>query len=219
MAVNHLSLPPLKLDAVSQLIADTLDSDLDTVRPLAQLVLRKTSGNPFFIVQFLQTLYAEHLLGFDFECLSWQWDIAQIEAMDITDNAVDLMVDKLRKLPEATQTVLQLAACVGSRFDLKPLPFAARFLWWKPSGAYYPPFRKDWCRQVPPSYMLPSRRTRMWGAIGTPATSHELRVSSQSGAAGGGCVDLRGAEARNSYPDGAVSFASPASQGAIGAHF
>jgi len=45
-------------------------------------------------------LYSENLLTFDAKQLSWQWDIAQIEAQDITDNVVELLLLQLKKLPE-----------------------------------------------------------------------------------------------------------------------
>ncbi|HAX86296.1 MAG TPA: hypothetical protein DCY91_08505, partial [Cyanobacteria bacterium UBA11370] len=80
-----------------------------------------TGGNPFFVNEFLKTLYAENLLAFDFERLSWQWNIAEIEAQGITDNVVELVIGKLKKLPESTQRVLRLAACVGASFDLNTL--------------------------------------------------------------------------------------------------
>jgi signal transduction histidine kinase/GAF domain-containing protein len=88
---------------------------------LAELVLRKTGGNPFFANEFLKTLYTENLLTFDFEHLSWRWDIAHIEGKGITDNVVELMLGKLKKLPPATQQVLRFAACVGADFDLSTL--------------------------------------------------------------------------------------------------
>ena len=36
-------------------------------------------------------------------------------------DVVEFMVERLRKLPEATQNVLKLAACIGNRFDLGTL--------------------------------------------------------------------------------------------------
>ena len=51
----------------------------------------------------------------------WQWNLAEIEAQDITDNVVELLLRQLQKLPEATQQVLSIAACVGSEFDLETL--------------------------------------------------------------------------------------------------
>ncbi len=119
--INHITLAPLSLDSVSQILAETLYCAHLSVQPLAELMMLKTSGNPFFVNQFLKTLHLENLLKFDFDRLCWQWDIAQIEAMDITDNVVELMIDKVKRLASQTQQVLRLAACVGASFDLKTL--------------------------------------------------------------------------------------------------
>ncbi len=119
--VNTIILTPLQLAEISQLIADAFHQEPESVKPLAELVYQKTSGNPFFINEFLKTLYQENLLSFDRAGKCWQWDIAQIEALGITDNVVDLMLDKLRKLQKPTQKALYLAACIGNRFDLTTL--------------------------------------------------------------------------------------------------
>ncbi|MBW4638638.1 MAG: AAA family ATPase [Gloeocapsa sp. UFS-A4-WI-NPMV-4B04] len=119
--LEEIVLAPLTLEPLAQLIAETLHQDTNTVRRLAELVLRKTGGNPFFVGEFLQLLYSENLLSFNTEHLSWQWNIAQIEAQNITDNVVELLLFKLKKLPENTQQLLQLAACIGAEFDLETL--------------------------------------------------------------------------------------------------
>jgi PAS domain S-box-containing protein len=119
--INEIILNPLSLDHIINLIADTFHSQAEVVKPLADLVKRKTQGNPFFVNQFLRTLYQENLVTFNFEQFFWEGDIAQIEAVDITDNVVELMIGKLQKLPTSTQQVLRLAACVGNRFDLNTL--------------------------------------------------------------------------------------------------
>jgi tRNA A-37 threonylcarbamoyl transferase component Bud32 len=125
IVIHEITLTPLSLADISNLIADTLHSDVISVKSLAELVTQKTSGNPFFISQFLKALYQEKLLNFNTSSTKnnvfWQWDIAKIEALDITDNVVELMIQKLRKLPESTQQVLQLGACVGNSFDLQTL--------------------------------------------------------------------------------------------------
>jgi predicted ATPase/signal transduction histidine kinase/DNA-binding response OmpR family regulator len=119
--ISRITLAPLGLEASEQLIAETLHSEISTVKPLTELVLRKTGGNPFFVNEFLKTLYTENLLTFDFEYLIWEWDIAQIEDKNITDNVVELMIGKLKKLPYGTQQILKLAACIGADFDLNTL--------------------------------------------------------------------------------------------------
>src|SRR5919202_1260621 len=119
--VNQITLTPLALEDTRQLIAETLHRDIDSVASLASLVQRKTLGNPFFIEQFLKTLHAEKLIEFEAAQRGWQWDLAQIEAQNITDNVVELMIGKLEKLPPIAQQVLKLAACVGANFSLNIL--------------------------------------------------------------------------------------------------
>jgi PAS domain S-box-containing protein len=129
-ALQAITLTPLTLEPLTQLVAETLHHNSDTVRSLAQVVLRKTEGNPFFVGEFLKLLYDENLLTFDPPQSplgkggskgGWQWNLAEIEAQDITDNVVELLLRQLQKLPEATQQVLSIAACVGSEFDLETL--------------------------------------------------------------------------------------------------
>ena len=118
--VNTIFLNSLQLEDITLLIADTLHSQLE-VTPLAELVAQKTLGNPFFVNEFLKTIERENLLIFHPQQKFWQWDIERIEALGITDNVVDLMLGKLRKLPEPTQKAIRLAACIGNSFDLTTL--------------------------------------------------------------------------------------------------
>lgn len=119
--INTILLDPLQPEEIARLIADTLHSEPETVTPLAELVAKKTLGNPFFINEFLKTIDRENLLTFQQQHKCWQWDIERIEALGITANVVDLMLGKLRKLPEPTQQAIRLAACIGNSFDLTTL--------------------------------------------------------------------------------------------------
>ncbi|MHC5597924.1 MAG: AAA family ATPase [Nostoc sp.] len=119
--MTEILIAPLNLVYVNQLIADTLHSSAEQVEPLAQLIIKKTDGNPFFVNEFLKTLHQENLLNFNRQHRIWQWDLAEIEAQGITDNIVSLMIGRMQKLPIATQEVLKLASCIGNRFDLEIL--------------------------------------------------------------------------------------------------
>ncbi|MEH1986458.1 AAA family ATPase [Nostoc sp.] len=124
--LQEINLAPLTLEPLSQLLAQTLHQNTDTVHSLAELVLRKTKGNPFFVNEFLRMLHRENLLTFDATRLSWQWNMGQIQAQNITDNVVELLLLKLQKLPEGTQQILRLAACVGAEFDLETLALVCK---------------------------------------------------------------------------------------------
>ncbi len=125
--VNQIAIEPLEMQHVSQLVAETLGetAEADHTKLLAELVFRKTGGNPFFLTQFLKTLYSEKLLIYDLSSGNWQWDIRKIQAVGITDyNVVELIARNIGKLPEATQQVLKLAACLGNQFNLEVLAIA-----------------------------------------------------------------------------------------------
>ncbi|MCC5661152.1 AAA family ATPase, partial [Nostoc sp. XA010] len=121
VAINQIMLAPLEQRAVAQLIAETLHTHTELIAPLAELVWRKTNGNPHFTNEFLKTLHTQDLIVFNINQQRWQWDVAHIKAKNITDNVVELMIGKLKQLPEQTQRVLRLAACVGAEFDLATL--------------------------------------------------------------------------------------------------
>lgn len=116
--VNNIILRLLDIAHVSQLVADTLRSEILKAKPLAELVFTKTQGNPFFLTQLLKSLYQDNLLVFDFDRGFWQWDIEYLEGVNITDNVVELMVSQIQKLSDKTQNVLKFAACIGDKFTL-----------------------------------------------------------------------------------------------------
>ena len=101
--VNDIVLAALELDDLGRLVAGALHCDEQRVRPLARLVAEKTGGNPFFAIQFLTELAAEALLSFDAGIAAWTWNVARIAAKGYTDNIVQLMVVKLKRLPAAAQ--------------------------------------------------------------------------------------------------------------------
>ncbi|TVP66531.1 MAG: GAF domain-containing protein [Nodularia sp. (in: Bacteria)] len=133
--VNNIALSSLDLENVTELITETLQAsysieytainaieNYENLIEFAELIFNKTGGNPFFITQLLQVLYQEKLLKFDFKAAQWQWSLAKIQAIGITDkNVVELVASRLEKLPIVTQNVLKLAACVGDSFSLDVL--------------------------------------------------------------------------------------------------
>jgi PAS domain S-box-containing protein len=113
--ISQIVLKSLSLCDISDLVSDALHRDQSVAEPLAQLVYEKTAGNPFFAIQFLTSLTDEHLLEFDALNSVWRWDLDRIRAKAFTENVVELMVDKLQRLPLATQEGLKRLACLGSR--------------------------------------------------------------------------------------------------------
>lgn len=125
-AMQTIKLENLQIEDVQQLIQEGLACSTDDSHTLTELVYAKTGGNAFFTRQFLQNLYEEGWLRFDFDRRRWQWDITELKAQDISDNVVDLMTARLKKLSRQTARLLQLAACIGNEFDLQTLALLAQ---------------------------------------------------------------------------------------------
>ncbi|MGM0516091.1 MAG: diguanylate cyclase [Pseudomonadota bacterium] len=117
--IRELAVEPLDRPSIRRLVADTLQTDVEAVRPLADLVYDKAQGNPFFTNELLQTLHDEGVIRADDN--GWSWDLDAAIWAGLSDDIVSFMVNNLRKLPEETQRVLQLAACIGGTFDLDTL--------------------------------------------------------------------------------------------------
>jgi PAS domain S-box-containing protein len=119
--VEEIRLTPLGTGDLTHLIEDTLHCDPQRATLLAQLIHGKTAGNPFFAIQFIHALVEEGLITFDHKDARWRWDLDAIRVEGYTDNVVDLMVDKLNRLPVTTQKALQQLACVGNSAEISIL--------------------------------------------------------------------------------------------------
>ena len=135
ITINSISLSPLTLPDLNQLLIETLHCQPSVAQPLAELIQRKTDGNPFFVNEFLKSLYTDGLLTFNYEYGHWQWQLEQIQAQQITDNVVELMANKVQKLPTATVNLLKLAACLGNQFDLARIAIVAEQSTWQVATA------------------------------------------------------------------------------------
>ncbi len=115
--VQEVGLSPLDSGHLTHLIADTLHCESQLAMPLAELIHGRTAGNPFFAIQFIHTLVEEALIRFEHGEARWRWELEAIRVKGYTDNVVDLMVNKLKRLPVATQMALQQFACIGNSAD------------------------------------------------------------------------------------------------------
>ncbi|HWE30992.1 MAG TPA: serine/threonine-protein kinase PknK, partial [Polyangia bacterium] len=120
-AVSDLRVTPLAVEHVNALVADALHAPPEDCAALSRIVMAKTEGNPFFVNEFLKTLHLDGLLRLDRATGAWRYNAREIEARQISDNVVELLIGRLRSLPAPTQRALELAACMGNSFDLATL--------------------------------------------------------------------------------------------------
>lgn len=119
--LRTIKVEPILPSDVECWIADMLATDMEEARPLAAAVAKKTGCNPFFVTQFLQNLYREHLISLDRAAHRWMWDLPAINARNFTDNVVDFLVGRLEQISPELRAVLPIAAFVGQHSPLATL--------------------------------------------------------------------------------------------------
>lgn len=122
---ESLTLRNLAQEDINAMIADALHCSQAACETLALAVYSKTAGNAFFTRQLLYALAEQGVLSVDVAKLRWKWDLSALKAMNITENVVEFLVQKIQKLPAATQRLLMLAACVGNQFDVTAVTIVA----------------------------------------------------------------------------------------------
>ncbi|KTG17538.1 MULTISPECIES: diguanylate cyclase [unclassified Guyparkeria] len=168
-SVRDLPVRPLTREPVHRLVADTLSADDDRVRPLSDLIYSKAQGNPFFTNELLQTLHEEGIIHPAPNGESWHWDLDAAIWSGFSDDIVAFMVTTLGKLPGETRHALQLAACIGSTFDLQTLAIISERTPDEVANALMPALRQHMVVPLHSEYRLVGRTGG--STEGTPANS------------------------------------------------
>jgi len=123
--VNYHRLEPLNSLHVNEIVTDTIKNDSIEVGALAREINHRTQGNPFFVNEFITSLYDNKLLTYNHESAEWQWLLEEVQRLGVTENVADLVVSRIQKLPDDSLHALKLASCIGAEFDLETLSVIA----------------------------------------------------------------------------------------------
>ena len=117
--ISKLSVGNLDVDDVNRVIVDLFSmDDSEKTKELASLCHKRTSGNVFFLIVFLNVLKDDSLLEYDIGRFKWKWDIQEInEKTAATSNVVGIVKSEMQKQPPNVTWLLAIAACLGSVFE------------------------------------------------------------------------------------------------------
>ena len=121
VSITEIGLKPLTLISLEQIISDSLAISLTQSAELAEIVFRKTIGNPFFVRQCLLTLYENGAIFLSPSTQNWTYSAKKANEVKISDNVVDLMAELFYRLPEEVQITLKYASCIGNIFSTEIL--------------------------------------------------------------------------------------------------
>mmetsp|Transcript_24971 Transcript_24971/g.61466 ORF Transcript_24971/g.61466 Transcript_24971/m.61466 type:complete len:1179 (+) Transcript_24971:105-3641(+) len=127
--ITTMELYPFSVEDIDRVIRTAISSsstgkgeeqegkDSGNTKDLAELCLKRTLGNPFFVIEFLKMLHTEGLLAYDSSTEQWDWSLSRIEDSTMsTANVVVLLHERMAKMSKQVQIILQYAAYLGSSF-------------------------------------------------------------------------------------------------------
>jgi predicted ATPase len=115
--IADIKLSNLDLDSVNSVISVLIDRAPEECIKLATIVARKTHGNAYSILRFLEMLQRAGFLAYSTKTYRWEWDADRINAeTTVTANVGELLAARIKTLPTQTQSLLMMAACIGQTF-------------------------------------------------------------------------------------------------------
>ncbi len=117
-SLTQLRIDNLDIHAVNDIVQDLMQCEDSRTIDLAEICVKKTHGNPFFLLHFIHMLYEHKLLLFNYATISWSWNVEAIAmSTRACDNVADLLQNQMKMLPMHLLELLKLASCLGSTFD------------------------------------------------------------------------------------------------------
>ncbi|MBI9069227.1 MAG: AAA family ATPase [Salinivirgaceae bacterium] len=126
---HNIHIDNLEHNAIQELLIDAFSFTNEISDYLTKVCLSKTNGNPFFIIEFLKSLYQAELLQFNNISGAWDLDTKHIEKSEVAENVADLISKRLDNLSEDIRNILKYAACIGSKFNAYLIYNASKNTW------------------------------------------------------------------------------------------
>jgi class 3 adenylate cyclase len=120
---RQLPLLPLSADAIRELLHDLLGADR-TIAGLAEAVHARTTGNPFFAEEIIQSLVESGSLAGSRGAYRL---VTPIDRLDIPDTVQSILAARIDRLGDREKQALQAAAVIGREFSV---PILATVLDW-----------------------------------------------------------------------------------------
>ena len=120
-ALSALSLEPLKVEDIVQMLMDSFFTNKSESAGLARLIFEKTKGNPFEINELLQCFVDNGFVQFDVGSNRWIWGLSEVVKYYSDQSVEDIALESFDSLDAATRRLVSTASCVGFEFDLKVL--------------------------------------------------------------------------------------------------
>ncbi|KIL73775.1 ATP-binding sensor histidine kinase [Bacillus badius] len=127
-AVHYVEIPltTLPRQTIYEWLMESFMDEGPHIKELSIFMHRITQGNPFYTKQLLQSYYEDGYIMLQPEKRKWTIAYEAITENPVKGGIISFLVNRIHLLPEATQHILKLAACIGNFFDLETLAMISK---------------------------------------------------------------------------------------------
>jgi predicted ATPase len=120
---SEIKLSGLDFFPLNRCLADVLNHEEYEVLPLTRLILARTNGNMHFVFQLLEYWQGQEWLTYSYTTLQfqWTWDLSKLCNTPLTENVAEIVSSRIHTEPPEILRILQIAACLGGKFDVATL--------------------------------------------------------------------------------------------------
>ncbi len=108
-----ITLKPLTPNAVAHFLVDSFACTEASATELARLLKVKTDGNPFFLRRYVTALTESGQIHYSVDQRRWRWDLDAIRQLQVSENLLDFMLDRLTVYQPEARELLNHLACLG----------------------------------------------------------------------------------------------------------
>ncbi|MEC1178770.1 ATP-binding protein [Metasolibacillus meyeri] len=114
---KHMELKALKEADITLWLQESLHMHAETTDEIVKHLTNLTNGNPLFIRAVFSSLQQDDTIYLDFESKQWRFNIQKFNQAALNSELLLFLENKLANLQADTLHVLQIAACLGTKFD------------------------------------------------------------------------------------------------------
>jgi len=114
----EINLESLTTEEVKTMLREVFSGDFENTDELVSLIYRKTVGNPLYIKQMLNMLLENKGIYYNPGVKKWCLDSCKAKDINLLDTIADIVNRKIDRLSPEAKELLEIASCIGSRFDL-----------------------------------------------------------------------------------------------------
>ncbi|MBU1077149.1 MAG: AAA family ATPase, partial [Spirochaetes bacterium] len=112
----NIILSALNFKRLNKMVSGILGENEEKSVKLAEYILEKSGGNPFFAITILRELVEQKTMEWKAGCWVENW--AKIKKVQISSNIVDMIIARLVDIPERIDEILQIGALIGKSFEM-----------------------------------------------------------------------------------------------------